>query len=369
MLRVAICIPDLANGGPDRVMTNLLRGFDRGRILPLLVTRSINDDVASLIPKDVAVFLVNGRPNAYPALAVARALRRCRPDVVLATLRMIPTVLSVAHLLPRRTKIAVRPASTTSFERVALKSNSLIKHRAAFATERFLMRYADLVIAQSSSQAAELSEFSSRTRRVVRIPNPVADCPANVSSVDLPPQGDPTLVAVGRLVQLKGFDKLLRATARLSDLASLRLWILGDGPLRRELEQLASTLAISDRTHFLGHVPDPSPYVAAADLFVMCSDHEAFSNALLEAQALGVPAVACSGPANGHEIVTDGQTGLLASSNDPGVLAASIRSAVLHLPLMQRSVIASTTHDRFSLASIATKYADAFDELISVEAT
>jgi glycosyltransferase involved in cell wall biosynthesis len=95
--------------------------------------------------------------------------------------------------------------------------------------------------------------------------------------------------SVARLVEQKRLDRLLDAVARLPD--DVHCVLAGDGPLRGALERQAAALEIAGRVHFLGHRPDVADVLAALDLFVMTSDREGMSNAMLEALAAEVPVV------------------------------------------------------------------------------
>jgi len=103
--------------------------------------------------------------------------------------------------------------------------------------------------------------------------------------------GDRLVLSVGRLVYYKGFEYLIRAMAKVRG----RLLIIGDGPLRGSLEQLAKDCGVADRVVFLGEVQneDTIPYYHAADLFALASiaRSEAFGIVQLEAMACGKPVV------------------------------------------------------------------------------
>eukprot|EP01036_Dinobryon_divergens_P045396 gene45396-60648_t len=94
------------------------------------------------------------------------------------------------------------------------------------------------------------------------------------------------IVAGGRFHPRKALDMAVRALARLP---GAWLWLVGDGSMRAELEQLAVKLNVADRVRFVGWVNDPSNYIAAGDAFLMPSRHEPLGNLLLEAWSLGVP--------------------------------------------------------------------------------
>lgn len=135
------------------------------------------------------------------------------------------------------------------------------------------------------------------------------------------PLDKPLLVSVGRLTPVKGFDVALRALALLPDAG---LVIVGEGEQRAVLGELAAPF--SDRVYFVGRQPQEKAlrYLRAADLFVLSSHTEGLSHVLLEAIAVGTPAVATRVGGN-PEILTDGLNGLLVPSDDPPALAAAVR--------------------------------------------
>jgi glycosyltransferase involved in cell wall biosynthesis len=102
-----------------------------------------------------------------------------------------------------------------------------------------------------------------------------------------------TLVgAVGHLRAEKNLPRLLTAIARSLQHADVHLLVLGDGPMRAELEQQAAHEPLLGRVHFVGHVVDPRPYYRAMDVFALSSDTEQMPLALLEAMATQLPVVA-----------------------------------------------------------------------------
>ena len=95
---------------------------------------------------------------------------------------------------------------------------------------------------------------------------------------------------VGKLNENKGFDRMIRIQAKLkSDGINAHLYILGDGPQKETLVQLAAAYGVTDNVTFLGYQTNPYQYVAACDLFVCASHSEGFSTAATEALIVGTP--------------------------------------------------------------------------------
>jgi glycosyltransferase involved in cell wall biosynthesis len=119
----------------------------------------------------------------------------------------------------------------------------------------------------------------------------------------------------------KGFDTLLRAIARSA--RRPHLIILGEGPERQTLEQLAASLGVAERVDFRGYLNEPWPVFREAKMLALASHTEAFGNVLVEAMAHGLPVVAtrCGGP---EEVLAEGRYGRLVAVGDDRALARAI---------------------------------------------
>ena len=137
---------------------------------------------------------------------------------------------------------------------------------------------------------------------------------------------------VGRLVPLKNHKLLLACMPQLLAMhPSLKVVLVGEGPLRDELSAFAHSLAVSDHVVHAGAHADVSKLLPALDVFVLPSRTEGLSIALLEACAAGLPIVATAVGGN-PEIITDGHTGQLIESEDAEALFS-----VLHELLSDQS--------------------------------
>ena len=182
--------------------------------------------------------------------------------------------------------------------------------------KKIAIRQASFVQATSSRIANLLVDRGFDSSSVLLLPNGV-----DVDRFAAP--GDPELrrrlcgsaqlvgLFIGRLAAEKGHEMLLRAWAsafvRRSD---VRLLLVGDGPLRQALNDLAKQLHIGDQVVFAGHADEVAPFIALADLALLTSHAEGLSNALLECMAGGLPVVG-SRISGTEDFVVPGETGWL----------------------------------------------------------
>jgi GalNAc-alpha-(1->4)-GalNAc-alpha-(1->3)-diNAcBac-PP-undecaprenol alpha-1,4-N-acetyl-D-galactosaminyltransferase len=239
-----------------------------------------------------------------------RTLKQIQPDAVLSFLTQtnILTILATRGL-GIRTVVSERNDPRLQKHR---KHVELLRNAA--------YRWADCVTANSHGAVGAMADFVP-AEKLAFLPNPLSvRDDGEVVEFDAP-----TFITVTRLVEQKGLDVLLRACAKaFRILPSWRLAIVGDGPLRDELESLAAQLGIADRIAWMGHVKDPAPYLRAAEFFVLTSRFEGSPNALLEAMAVGLPAVVSDASPGPIELIGGAAAGLVVPVEDVDATAAAI---------------------------------------------
>jgi glycosyltransferase involved in cell wall biosynthesis len=136
------------------------------------------------------------------------------------------------------------------------------------------------------------------------------------------PQGAFIIGTVARLAPVKNQAMVLRALQRLQE--DVHLVLIGEGPSRRALEELAKELQVDERVHFTGQLVETHNLHQFFDVSVLCSRSEGFPNTVIEALAAGCPVVAT--PVGGiPEVIIDGETGLLVPIDQPDALAVSVQ--------------------------------------------
>lgn len=161
------------------------------------------------------------------------------------------------------------------------------------------------------------------------------------------PTGPVRALSIGGLKDYKGHRFLLQALAGAPELERVSLDLVGDGPLREELEQLAHGLALDDRVRFHGALPEPAvtSLLEDADMFVLPSVITARGNTeglpvvLMEALAAGAPVVATRVSAV-PELIGDGETGLLVEPARPAALAAAMARVLADPDAARRRAVA-----------------------------
>ncbi|MBM4363336.1 MAG: glycosyltransferase [Deltaproteobacteria bacterium] len=140
----------------------------------------------------------------------------------------------------------------------------------------------------------------------------------------LTPEDAPVALFVGSLSREKRVDRLLRAFALTrAEAPEAHLWIVGEGPLRSELQALAGTLALGAAVTFCGSTSDIGSYYAAADVLALSSDTEGIPGVVLEAGHAGLPVVSTD-VGSVRAAVTDGETGVLVPRDDEAALARAL---------------------------------------------
>ncbi len=260
-----------------------------------------------------------GAWGAYAAPSLAVALRRLR-------VRFPFDLLHAHYAVPAGD--AVRRALRDAPLVVSVHGGDVLAtaRRGAYARRavRRTFAHARLVLANSAGTERRCRALGARATAVVHLGT---DLPPEPPAAAAAADGRRTLVTVGHLVARKRHADVLEALTLLAPRHPLlRYEIVGDGPERARLEQLAARLGVGDRVAFLGQLP-PAPArerAARADLFVLPSVDEAFGVAYVEAMAAGVPAIGCAGEDGPAEIAAAGPGLVQVPPREPRALAGAI---------------------------------------------
>ena len=340
--RVAHITLGLATGGQEKLLVEFARRADREQFDLVFVSLTDRGKLADTIES-----------HGWPVVAL-NAPGGLRPGLVWRLRRLFrERRIDIVHTHDDRPLIYGVPAGRTAGARVIhTQHHGLLPgtSRSQLRLTRWAGRLAHEFVTVSEDAARHLIEQGLPAGRVSTIWNGIdLDRFAFTGCV----AGGP-VVCVARLSPEKNIADLLRAAAIVSAKdANFRLKIAGDGPCRAELATLAQELKLGPNVEFLGEVRDIPSLLAEASLFVLPSKSEGISLTLLEAMARGLP-VATTRVGGNPEVVEQGQTGLLAPSQDPAALAAAILEARGDADMGRAGRARVETH--FDVAAMVRKY-------------
>ena len=325
-MRITLVISSLTTGGAERVMSVIANYWAaNGQEVSLITLASPFSDFYALHPAvkrvGLGLLVTSGHRLIKGAAHNIQRLRRLRkeiqesrPDVVLS---FVDTTNILTLLATFRLGIPVIVAEHTDPRHHTIGP---IWRRLRF----LLYPRAKAVVVLTQALRGWAEGFLPKNIVHV-IPNPI---PVELLAYDGPVerfgQGR-TIIAMGHLTSVKGFDLLLSAFARCAVTHSgWSLVILGEGEERGRLEKLAIELGISERVSMPGRMPDPFQILRRADLFVLSSRYEGFPMALLEAMACEVAVICTEYPSGPGEILRNGKDGILVPTDDIDALAAAM---------------------------------------------
>lgn len=367
--RVLLLIKGLGLGGAERLLERAIPYLDRGQF-DYHVGYFLPWKDALVEPFRAAGFPVHCLHFATPVdvgvlWRLGALVRRERFDVIHAHLPL-PGVLArlvgrragaralvyTEHSLPSRHRLATRILNMTTY------------------------RMNDAIIAVSEAVAGQIRPRTGAGRPLlVTIPNAIDVAAFERSSsareavcreFGFPPEAR-IVVSVGNLRLVKGHRYLLAGARRVLDHEpNTRFLVVGTGPLAAELSAEARRLGLNGQVVFTGFRPDATALIAAADVFVLASLHEGIPISLLEAMALGRPAVLTM-VGGIPEVAVAGETAVFVQPRDPVGLATQVL-ALLRDPERRRLMgeqARRRAHERYGMAQMVAAVEDVYRRVLA----
>lgn len=359
--RLAVLVASLAQGGIGKIRLHLMHEFlEQGMEVDLLEADDESPYAARIDPRVHVVRLPTSHAiTGVPALV--RYLRQRRPDAML-TQRIRVNVLALRARRLARAETAVYSTLNTNLS-AQFASLAPGKARRQLAKLRRYYPLNDGLIAVShgvARDAASLIGIPADSIRVIY--NPVVT-PRLFSLASEPLEHawfddaqTPVILGVGRLEPQKNFASLIEAFAIVRRQRPCRLVILGEGKLRGALAEQVRGLGLEADVELPGFVDNPYKYMSRASLFALSSSWEGIANSLVEALALGTPAVATDCPDGPAEVLDHGRYGPLVPVNDAAALADAMLRTLAE-PLPQAGLREAA--ERFDAVSNARRYLEA----------
>ncbi|MBZ0168797.1 Glycosyltransferase, group 1 family protein [Candidatus Methylomirabilis lanthanidiphila] len=372
-------IPRLSIGGAQTHLLEVLRLLNRRRFSPLLCCLATDQGDSSYLiqqVRELEVPMIDAgirnvpnsliRPHTFLQMArVARILRNYGVQVV-------HSYLFPANWFGTLTaRLARVPVTIASKRNVDVYTQATDRWAC-----RMINRLADRVTAVSQTVRDHVHQTEGcPLEKIVVIPNGVDANRLRWTACELTDTkevlgavaGEAVIGTIARLVWYKGLEYLLKAAALIvGRQPSVRFVVVGDGPLRRPLEEKARALRLNGAVRFLGAVPNASSLLPGFDIFVLSSLWEGMSNSLLEAMAAGKPVVATD-VGGGSEVVLEGKTGFLVPPKDPEALADAVLRLLAAPDLARNLGVAGRVRveSKFTLEIMVARLEELYDSLLT----
>ena len=368
LIRLALVIPTLDQSGAERQLTLLAKGLPRDEFTVHVFALNRGGRYADELREAGIPVEVAGKRFRFDPLTwwrLRHGLRNDRPHVVQSFLFSANSYVRLPGVCPAGCRIVVSERCVDQW-----------KSGWQLALDRRLLSRTDAMTANSESVARFYASVGIPRHLITVIPN---------GTPDVPPGGDreavrrlPGLEGTRRIV---GFAGRLARQKRLPDLIwavqllhlvvdDVKLVLIGDGPERDALSELAVNLGCRDKIVFAGHRPDAASLLSGCDVFCLPSEFEGMSNSLMEAMSAGVPVVVSAIDAN-RELVRHEQTGLVFPVGHAPELAKALRRILTDPDLGHRLSTAAREliRTQASVEKMVAAHADLYRRLVSGSAS
>lgn len=314
--RIAFILGSMKRGGAERVVSILSNHYSRkGWKVDILLL--LSNECEYNLEQNIRIIPLanegNTRIRQIPKwlYGIRSYLRKYKPDTVLSFAARINIIASIANIGIKNNFV------------VSERNDPLLDGRSIFVRilTNLIYPFTDKVIFQTKKAQSYFNRRTIENSVVIYNPVEVGDRATYVASKKI--------VAVGRLEEQKNHKLLISAFKNIHTLfPEYKLYIYGEGTLRQSLEEMIIKLGLRDAVLLPGNIRDVHKKMSDAEMFVLSSNYEGLSNALLEAMMMGLPCIStnCLGS---NEIIIDGENGLLVPLNDVNELTSAMKRLIL----------------------------------------
>lgn len=328
---IAFLVQNLEDGGAERVVLNLAAGLNVEVYDAWVVLWQ--DLIQQNVPPGLEIIVLGGKTDQEKGQALINLLRRRQPELVCShmTESNVRILQAREHLDRHLPVIAVE--HTMPSRLVPNFWNADVFNPGDLLTGvRHYYKRADAIVAMCATAAVDVAALAGLlTDQVHVIPNPVLPPELHLQAQQIVEHdwvrshSAEIVLCIGRLKPEKNFELMLNALPEiLHHRPTARMLIVGRGELESSLRRTAITLGVADRVSFVGHVENPYPYLARANVLAIPSVVEGLPNVLIEALALHTPAVATRLAGGSWELIEETGLGRIVECLEPDYFAQAV---------------------------------------------
>ena len=326
---VVFLIASYERGGMETVLNTVARDLlEQGVDVVYILGKVRANNLA--FPDGVKIHVVGDyiEPSDRTALKLASSIVKCRKKLISLSEIYRGATFVAADMFWGWLSVSVRLNPLYLWLHFSI--TKLFASSRTWRVNRRLFRHVDKIVVLGKSMQEEISDLlgPSMLEKTVVIPNPLSI----ISHDKLYAPGSKRFIYVGRLDnKSKRIDRILKAFSILKD-ESWRLVIIGNGPHREYLVELAESLGVNNKIVWAGWQSDPWKYIkdnfGGVEALLLTSDYEGYGMVLVEAMANGIPCISTDCPTGPRDIIRNGENGFLISLSSEDAIVEELRKAL-----------------------------------------
>ncbi|MCX2683206.1 glycosyltransferase [Campylobacter sp. MIT 21-1685] len=362
MQKLAVFIYSLGSGGAERVVATLLPLLSMKFEVHLIV---MNEKFSYTLNGCTLHFLERSKPNEnsllkfiklpFLALKYKKLCQSLDINVEFVFLNRPNYIALLAKLFGAKTRLVINECTTPS---LMYQKNTFTSLANKFLI-RSLYPYADLILTNAKGNLEDLvNNFKIKVDKCDLLYNAIDLENIHFLTSESIALKDKFILSVGRLDKGKNHSLLIRAYARLK--TEVKLVILGEGELHKELENLIAQLDLKEKVLLLGFDSNPYKYMSKCEFFAFASLFEGFSNVLIESLACGCAVVCTEHKSGAKELFGDDEFGLLVEVGDENSMFDGLKLFLedesLRKTYQKKAKDRASDFDKIKIARNAFKY-------------
>lgn len=333
MIKVLFFLESLGGGGAEKVLVNLIKGLDKSKYnITVKVMSDVgvyNDEIAEIIKCKSIISGKNYGKNIFhnifykikykliyllPKKIIYKIIAREKYDVEVAFIEGFATAVISESKNKLSKKIAWIHVDPIERNYADGYFKNLEEHSQCYK------KFDKIVCVSKSVERSAIKKYGITLNNIMTQYNPIDEYDIKKRAnekINILDSSAIKFITIGRLVEQKGYDRLIRVIKRLKEEYDgvFQLLILGDGEKKKQLEEYIKENKLTNIVKLQGFVKNPYPYLKNSDLFICSSRAEGYSLVIAESLILNVPVIStkCSGP---NELLDFGKYGMLVENDE-----------------------------------------------------